>query len=173
MKALTESEWKAVAAIVVQPHIRDMLIARAMETPYFHLKNKDGSPYMDRFHLFNPTPELNDGKGKQYPDLPSVRIHHIRSADDGRDPHNHPWSARSIILKGWYLERRDDGCWCRSQGDTFEISADTFHHIETISEGGVWTLFISGDWVQTWGFRTAEGFVPWRQYLGIPEGQEG
>ncbi len=168
MNALTEREWELVAGIVTRPEVRAALIARAQLTPYFHL---DG--YMNRWWLFNPTPPKNDGADRQWPDLPSVRIHHILRSDRDRHPHDHPWNARSIILAGWYLEARDDGDYLRKPGDTFEINADTFHHIKEVSDGGVWTLFISGDWLHTWGYRTPEGKVPWRTYLGIPDGQEG
>ena len=163
MSPLTELEWRLVARIVSSPEVRAALIARAQLTPYFHLEG-----YMNRWWLFNPTPPKNDGQGKQYPELPSVRIHHILRADQ-----DHPFDARSIVLAGWYLEKRDDGHHLRKTGDTFEIKHDTFHHIKEVSTGGVWTLFISGEWKHTWGFRTEQGVVPWRQYLGIPEGQEG
>lgn len=168
MIPLNETEWAAIARIASLPSIRRLLVARAQKTPYFHL---DG--YMNRWWLFNPTPPKNDGAGRQWEDLPSVRIHHILRADEGRDPHNHPWAARSIVLAGWYRERRDEGVITRREGDTFEIGADTFHHIEEVSPGGVWTMFISGPWQHVWGFRTPEGFVPWREYLGVPDGQEG
>lgn len=167
MMPLTETEWQILAVFVSDPLVSEMLIQRAMETPYFHL---DG--YMNRYSLFNPTPAKNDGKGREYETLPSVRIHHILRGDEDRHPHNHPWDARSIILRGWYTEQRDDGLHMRKAGDTFEINHDTFHHIESVSPGGVMTMFISGDWKHVWGFRTADGVVDWRTYLGIPAGAE-
>lgn len=158
--------WKLIA--ILAHRNADWLIRRAQRTPYFHLEG-----YMERWWLFNPTPPLNSGKGRRFEWLPSVRVHHILRGDLDRHQHNHPWDARTIILKGSYVERRDDKYFVRLPGTTAEIKADTFHHIENVSEGGVWTLFISWKWKHVWGFRTEQGFVPWRTYLGIPEGEDG
>lgn len=163
--------WHILARIVARPAIAQWLYRRT--TPYFDLHDEDGSLYMHRRWLFNPTPPLNDGRGRRWEWLPSARIHHICRADNGRDPHDHPWDARTIILCGWYRERRDDGVYVRRQGDTARLKAGEFHHIEAVSPGGVWTLFITWRWRKTWGFRTPDGFVPWRRYLGIADGEEG
>lgn len=160
--------WKLIAKIAARPAVRRYLVERAKRTPYFHL---DG--YMNRWWLFNPTPAMNNGKGRRFEWLPSIRVHHILRADNDRHPHNHPWDARTIILAGFYVEKRDEGVYARLPGDTAVIEADTFHRILSVSDGGVWTLFISWKWQHVWGFRTADGFVPWRKYLGIPEGEEG
>lgn len=153
--------WKLIAAFITRPTVTEWLIRRAMRTPYFHL---DG--YMGRWWLFNPTPSRSDGKGRRFEFLPSIRIHHILREDRDRDQHNHPWNARTIILKGWYREIRGQVIFTRLQGDTAAIGANDFHSIGDVSEGGVWTLFISWRWKHTWGFRTANGFIPWRKYLG-------
>ena len=168
MIPLTEAEWQQIATVVSKPSIADALIQRAMKTPYFHL---DG--YMERWWLFNPMEGESGKKTCPHPGLPQIRIHHILRPDLDRFLHNHPFNARSIILGGWYLEQREDGMHTRSLGDTFEIGADTFHSIEMVSEGGVWTMFITDEWQHVWGFKTDNGFVPWRDFLGIPEGVEG
>ncbi len=153
--------WNMVARFCARPAVADWLIKRSKRTPYFHL---DG--YMERWWLFNPTPALSGGQGRRFEWLPSVRIHHILREDTERHPHNHPWNARTIILKGWYMDRRDDGFFMRTAGDTSTIMADDFHSIGRVSDGGVWTLFISWRWKHTWGFRVAENvIIPWRDYL--------
>lgn len=153
--------WKAIAWFVSKPAVADWLIKRAQRTPYLHLEG-----YMNRWWLFNPTPPLNGGRGRRFEWLPSIRIHHILRADQDRHEHNHPWDARTIILKGCYVEQRGSKIDVLLAGDTRRIDADTFHRIRLVSQGGVWTLFISWKYQHTWGFKTEEGFVPWREYLG-------
>lgn len=159
VRRLSEHEWKLIASLCSLQGVADALIDRAQATPYEHL---DG--YMRRWWLFN---RFDLGDGPAFPELPTLRVHHILRRDLDRHPHNHPWDARTIILKGWYREERDDGEHLREAGDTAEISASTFHRIVEVSEGGVWTLFVTGPKLQSWGFRTEDGVVPWRTYLGV------
>lgn len=162
---ITDAEWTTIARAVAVPAIAERLIALSKRTPYFDL---DG--YMERGWIY-------DAEAAGRPERASVRVHHILRADRERDKHNHPWEARTIILKGWYRERRVvdgiDVVTTRRAGDTAPIGTDTFHSIEEVSPGGVWTLFFMSPWKKGWGFDTADGFVPWREYLGVPEGVEG
>lgn len=159
--------WRATAEFLAQPEIAEWLIARSLRTPYSHL---DG--YMDRFWLLNPYDfdALKDGR-----ELPSARIHHILRADLDPHPHDHPWEARTIILKGWYIEERLDPktgqtfrCM-RSEGDTVELNFGEYHRIVEVSEGGVWTLFITKQYQGTWGFLVDGQKVPYRKYLATPK----
>jgi hypothetical protein len=183
---MTEFLWRILARIAARPTVAAWLIERAQRTPYLHL---DG--YMNRWWLFNPTPPRHNGKGRRFEWLPSIRVHHILRADHARDHHNHPWPFRTIILRGWYVESRryetfDDaadagadvaqwhhaqgsvtGHHMRRMGDTATLDAEGFHHVSQVSEGGVYTLFISGRWRHTWGFKTAQGFVPWTEYPDV------
>jgi hypothetical protein len=162
--------WKLVAKVVSIPFVSNALIKQAKKTEYFHL---DG--YMDRYWLFNRYSEIGkpDVIPKRFKWLPSIRIHHILREDDARDLHDHPWNARTIILKGWYVERRrvksshggyftDD--FVREAGDTATINFGEYHAIDAVSPGGVWTLFIAGDYLGTWGFLVNGVKVPWREY---------
>lgn len=168
--------WKAIAWVVSRQPVANWIIARAQATPYFHL---DG--YMSRWWLFNGYPP-NKETEKKWKWLPSIRIHHILREDRGRDLHNHPWDARTIIMKGGYKETRlihdphgnpewpevYDVKFSRTEGDTATLSSDDFHTIEKVSEGGVWTMFITYKYQQKWGFMTEKGFVPHDQYEGVP-----
>lgn len=165
---MLEFIWRGIARIVSRPSVAAWLIERAQRTPYKHLPG-----YMHRWWLFNPTPPENDGKGRRFEWLPSVRVHHILRADHARDMHNHPWSFRTIILRGWYIETRErqkNGrmyprvTYFREAGDTAKLDADGFHHVSKVSDGGVYTLFISWRWRHVWGFKTPDGFVAWRDY---------
>jgi len=184
--------WKLIAYIVSSPTVASWLINRAQRTPYQHIQSADNTErYMGRWWLFNPYPHGSDGDGRLYPWLPSVRIHHICRADRDRHLHDHPWNARTIILRGWYTEERPwhrlsdeeaataDGILCtdefrrglfhRVSGYTGRLLFGQYHRISSVSEAGVWTLFIVGKKRGTWGFEVNGAKVPWRQYLGLDE----
>lgn len=178
---MNEQEWQELAKIVALPQVADYLIERAKKTPYFDLEG-----YMNRNWLFNPYPNRLDlpdaerGKMKQYSDFPSIRVHHILRADLARHPHDHPWNARTIILKGWYVEDRVeqhiDGSpllvnnepyykrYRRVAGDTATLNFGEYHNIKEVSPGGVHTLFITEEYQGTWGFLVDGVKVPWREY---------
>lgn len=189
--------WRAVAAILGCPFITDWLIRRAQRTPYSPIV-KDGTLYMDRFWLFNPYPDSGasgaDRPRWQFPI--SIRIHHIVMPDQDRHLHDHPWHARTVILRGGYTEQRfiDDAeredvlnilaeyrilgiensgiadefeCFARCAGDTATLRFGEFHRITEIAPGGAWTMFITGKYRGTWGFDVDGVKVQWRKYLGL------
>lgn len=93
-----------------------------------------------------------------FPRVLGVRpmLHHIHRADHERDLHDHPWSwALSIVLRGSYDEQR------LVDGDTvvvrrvrwFNLLRGGDYHRITELHGDVWTLFISGPNIKSWGFR--------------------
>lgn len=179
--------WKAFAWVVSRPKVADYLIRRSQRTPYFHLPG-----YMNRWWLFNAydsdTSKPEDKRhGRKCTWLPSVRIHHILRADTARDLHDHPWNARTIILKGSYVERRRvgmklgvspiEGCshmrpvmepitetHARQPGDTATINYGQYHSIDAVSDGGVYTMFFTWKYMGGWGFLVNGVKVPWRQY---------
>lgn len=167
--------WKAFAKVVSHPRVADYLIERSKRTPYFHLTG-----YMNRWWLFNAydsdTSKPEDKRhGRKVTWLPSVRVHHILRADTARDLHDHPWNARTIILKGWYIERRRIGMYDmlmapitkeyeRKPGDTATINYGQYHSIDKVSKGGVYTLFFTWKYMGSWGFLVNGKKIPWRQY---------
>lgn len=188
--------WKLVAHIISRPIVANWLIRRAKRTPYQHITSADGSSvYMGRWWLFNAYPGAygDHPQPRHIPWLPSVRIHHICRADQDRDLHDHPWNARTIILKGWYREERlfsgmSDAEACsavslgnyrpgigeleRTAGYTGRLMFGQYHRISKVPDDGVWTLFITGRKRGTWGFLVDGEKVPWRTYLGLDD-QEG
>lgn len=168
-----------IAKVLARPTAVDWLIRRAMRTPYWHIAGEDGSVYMERYWLFNPYPTGNDGAGRRWGDwMPSIRIHRIMREDRDSHLHDHPWNARTFILRGWYQEerqRRHCGMsnWTatylvmREPGDTARLNFGEYHRIQAVSPGGVWTLFITGRKRGTWGFLVDGTKAPWRAYLGI------
>lgn len=158
---------KAIARFLARPAVADWLIARAMRTPYSHLPG-----YMGRWWLFNPY-ETAEGERIERSWImrlmPSARIHHIQRADAERHMHDHPWNARTFLLRGWYIEEREDGSAFRYEGTTARLRFGEFHRIAQVTRGGVWTLFITWRYRGVWGFKVDGKKVPWREYLGLDE----
>lgn len=114
-----------------------------------------------------------------------VMLHWLRQPDHARDPHDHPWSFASIVLRGGYVEDRIE----LDHGERWEIGRKTRkirwlnfcdsrtpHRIVWV-EPRTLTLVITGGKRKSWGFyqrvsREVAGecqlqYVPWREYLGI------
>lgn len=204
----TGGTWPRLTRFLARPRVADWLIRRSLRTPYSHLVcNRDGtnrvvdhgyqlqpgeSYYMRRFWLFNPYSRedniptlrltLKLGRWKKVLAFPiSIRVHHIMREDGDHDPHDHPWNARTVILKGHYLEKRDNPEFesmlpthpgnlpeilvLRRPGATATLGFGEYHRIVDVGEAGAWTLFISGPWKGVWGFRVNGTKVPWREYL--------
>lgn len=161
---IREYLWRLLAFIVSRPTIAEWLIARAWRTPY-----RDLPGYMRRGWVFNPytaSSDNSDRTERRIRWLPAIRVHHILRKDLADHPHDHPWNARTIALRDWYIERREDGTQrVIRAGDTAPIRFGQFHHIEQVSEGGVFTLFFTWDYCGTWGFLVDGVKVPWRQYV--------
>lgn len=148
---IIERIWRIVAAFCARPLVREWIIGQAKETPYLHIGN-----YMHRWWLMPQwTLERND-EGVLEPKswMPfAIRINHIKRPDMDPNLHDHPWNWRTIVLEGWYREENIFGghnYYAESQ--TRRASAETFHRINDISDGGVFTMFITGRKFNPWGF---------------------
>lgn len=164
---MPELLWKLFAWGVSRRPVANYLIKRAQRTPYTNIYGKDGVLYMARWWLFNPHPEAYSPEtARRFPI--SARIHHIAREDDDRHLHDHPWNARTVILRGGYDEIREDGLtYHRSVGSTARLNFGEYHRISSINNGGAYTLFISGQYQGTWGFKVDGVKIPWRKYLGL------
>lgn len=172
-----------LARFLARPAVADWLIRRAMKTPYVHITGPDGSTYMERYWLFNPYPVLSSGRRKWWQFPISIRLHKIMRKDDDRHPHDHPWNARTFILRGSYTEVRPariaqydhvpgthyHKAYQRDTGDTVALRFGEYHRITHVSPGGVWTLFVTGKYRGTWGFLVDDKKVPYREYLGLSD----
>lgn len=172
--------WMLIAFLLSRPMIANWLIERARKTPYTHITGPDGSIYMERYWVFN---SYDQGPNKQerskYSWFPwNIRLHWIRREDQDRHMHDHPWNARTIILRGGYVEEREDVAALasgeagdkrysitRPVGSTAKIGYGVYHRITHIAPGGAWTLFISGPYQGTWGFLVDGVKIKWRIYL--------
>ena len=160
---MREFFWRLLAEFLSMPGTATWIIQRAQRTPYVHL---DG--YMMRWWLFNPYDVEMSWWRKR---LPSIRVHHILRADTDQHMHDHPWDARTIILRGAYVEsylhRGGSFTAFRTPGDTRAIRFGEYHHIDRVYYGGVYTLFFTWKYMGTWGFLVDGKKIPWREYLGV------
>lgn len=181
--------WRLVAKLLARPAVAAWLIVRAQRTPYQHIMSADGNEmYMGRWWLFNPYSRETHKPALWWCPW-SFRVHHIMRPDEDRDLHDHPWNARTVILRGSYTEERlepagiadiakpgplmwveelDDlfkvSMRTRNPGDTARLNHGEYHRIDQISPGGVYTLFITSKWRGDWGFLVNGVKVPWRTY---------
>ncbi len=124
----------------------------------------DGGPYLTRIlfpRVFGFRPML----------------HRFHRADGDRALHNHPWKiSYSLILRGSYTEERkldDEEINGTNAPRTrtrlvrwFNILRDTdFHRVVELRGDEVWTLFVTGPRVQSWGFEEDGEFTDWREYI--------
>ena len=166
---MSECLWKIVAWVVSRRPVASWLMRRAQRTPYLHIYSPDGSEvYMYRWWLFNPCD--NDTRQCRYRWCPiSIRVHRIMTPDNDRHLHDHPWNAQTIILDGWYTERRQFSNHTRIEGDTAPLRFGEYHQITDVSRTGATTLFITGKYRGTWGFLVDGIKIRYREYLGIGE----
>ncbi|MNO23667.1 hypothetical protein D3C76_134720 [compost metagenome] len=180
---MSEFFWRLLAAVLSRPAVAAWLIRRAQRTPYLHIMSADGSEtYMGRWWLFNPY-DRDTHKPKYWWFPWSIRVHHILRPDDDRDLHDHPWHARTVILRGRYTEQRlaDEelvglmkapACAQvtefidRRAGDTATLRHGEYHRIDQVSPGGVFTLFVTSRWQGEWGFLVNGRKVDWKAYTG-------
>ncbi|MDY6901687.1 MAG: hypothetical protein SWZ49_26945 [Cyanobacteriota bacterium] len=67
--------------------------------------------------------------------------------------HNHPWFNISIILKGGYWERTDDGVKWYPPGSIIFRSAQKYHSIWIEGDKKAWTLFFHGPLSKSFEFK--------------------
>lgn len=171
MQHLPEWFWQFIAhQIVTRPHWVNAIIEYSKKTPYFDLEG-----YMNRWWTFNPHDKTKRKRKNRWWHLVSIRIHHILREDLDRHLHDHPWNARTIILKGWYQEERQRVSKrgtkyrefiLRKAGDSAKLNFGEFHRINNVSHGGVWTLFITFGYQGVWGFEVNDEKIPHYTYLG-------
>lgn len=134
----------------------------------------EGSPYLTRV-LFPRVrlPKLGPFPGCDFRPM----LHHFHRGDGDQDLHNHPWRwGLSFILSGSYVEERLEAVLPNINGDVtvatetrlvrfFNRLTDTDYHRVRELRGDVWTLFVTGERSQDWGFLVRGKHVPWRDYL--------
>lgn len=120
-----------------------------------------GKCYMRRFYL---TPTVF---GYQ------LRLHHILLSDPEIDPHDHPYNFWSWIIKGKYIEQtyvvNHDAHISfsknRKRWSLVRRPAETIHRL--ILSSDAWTVVLAGPTRREWGYHTANGFVPNKEYHAV------
>lgn len=119
--------------------------------PSFTIENAAGQPYLRRYYLLK-TKRLG------------IYIHEILRSDEDRDPHCHPWTFVSIVLKNGYLEHLPSGIKKRRFLSCIYHRAEDAHRVE-LYRGTTWTLVFVGQKRREWGFHTPDGWMHWHDYL--------
>ena len=168
---MIEMCWRFLASFLSKPFIAKAIIEYAKKQDQHKTIVMSSKEYMRRYWIFN---KCIDGVGIHRWIPFSIRIHNIRLPDEQRHLHNHPFSARTIILRGVYKEEYERGRYrIAGPGSTrFMDNLTYFHQIDAIGsdvnypDEGVWTLFIHGKRSSLgWGFMLDDGFyIPHRMY---------
>ena len=158
--------------------VRARLLAIAERRPPDVVIGGDADPYMRRWWIIPRNRWCN------------AYLHHFLRSDDDRALHDHPWWNCSLLLKGSYREHTPidpanpsgpTKSVIRSEGSfVFRRSGEMAHRISLLrsrqrvppfervfEERGapVWTLFITGPNVRSWGFWCPGGrWVHWRDF---------
>ncbi len=127
-------------------------------TPDFIIGGAD-NPYLLRWWLIPRNRWFN------------VYLHNMLRDDDPRALHDHPWWNVSIVLKGGYLEwRQDANVRWRGPGSVVFRRATTAHRLTLGSSGAPsWSLFITGPKVREWGFHCPKGWRHWKEFCALDD----
>lgn len=104
-----------------------------------------------------------------------IYLHKITMPDKDRDLHDHPWSFLSVVLRGGYDEQLGADpvigytlVRTRSWLSVAFRRATDAHRIMRLHRTPTWTFVLVGRRRRSWGFYTPQGYVGWREYLGLP-----
>ena len=98
----------------------------------------------------------------------NVYLHEMLGPDDDRAMHDHPWLNTSVVIRGGYLEHTPEGVFERTEGQVIHREPTQLHRLELLPgvERTV-SLFVTGPKVRKWGFQTADGWVPYDEFVEI------
>lgn len=136
----------------------DRIAAKILDRLHHRTIWGNGGPYLSKFRL------LNLGK-----DRLRIYLHRFYRSDEDLELHSHPWEwSFSIILRGGYVETREDGQRTYLPGSFNFIRKDDFHRVELLNEtDGAWTLFVAGPEIDTWYFMDpiSKLTTPYKKFL--------
>lgn len=136
--------------------------------PHFIIGGED-NPYLLRWFVIPRNSFIN------------IYLHKFLRSDDDRALHDHPWWFASLILKGGYIEHREDGSQRhRGTGSLALRRPNTLHRVELLThpryrgpgvyftedfrEVPTWTLVFTGPKMREWGFKCPKGWVHWETF---------
>jgi len=100
----------------------------------------------------------------------NIYLHRFGRSDDDRALHDHPWYSVSFLLQGELLEHYLNGCRHIPHFLPVFRTAKFAHRLELV-KGPVWTIFITGPRVRSWGFYCSNGWRHWRDFTTTDESQ--
>ncbi len=146
----------------MRERIANWLIGLSFQRPADVTIGGEDAPYLRRWWLIPRNRVFN------------VYLHHFLRSDDDRALHDHPWWKVSWLLRGAYTEHTIEAGGVnrrtrRAAGAIKVRGASAAHRIE-LTEGPVWTLFITGPRIRSWGFHCPKGWVHWRVFTNPADG---
>lgn len=93
----------------------------------------------------------------------NIYLHRFGRSDDDRALHDHPWYSVSFLLSGEMIEHNFRGICTIRRWWPIVRSAKFAHRLELV-KGPVWTLFITGPNIRSWGFYCPRGWRHWRAF---------
>lgn len=129
------------------------------------IRNRNGEAYLCRLRLID-TPWFG------------VYLHHVEGPDPQPDPHDHPWTFLSFVVRGGYLEQvwkavgplKTQVYSRRWRSLTWHrMRAEGYAHRILSCEPRTVTLILRGPRRREWGFWTIsnenrEGWTHWKDY---------
>ena len=107
----------------------------------------------------------------------SIKLHWIHKADPDRDLHDHPWSFRSFVLRGWYEELSCEDpvimkITKKRRINWFNSKTPYSAHRITKVSPNLLTLVVTGHKQKSWGFYDEKTFeyTDWRTYCATKQG---
>jgi hypothetical protein len=147
---------------------------------FFHhediVKDIDGqqSLYLRRWFLWGWSPISKDPRPRR-----GVYLHWFCRSDDDRDPHDHPWDFRTLVLWGGYVDEQwnsfdnngFNGRWVNGYEPMGFLAyrlrkAEHLHRVQLMPGRTSWSLLFISPKRRGWGFYTPNGWVGWRDYFG-------
>lgn len=141
--------------------LRDKIIAHvSSRAPDFQIGGA-ADPYLNRWWVIPRNPFFN------------IYLHQFIRDDDDRAEHDHPWWSLSWCLRGTLHEQINGVVRYIYEGSWRFRTARMCHRLEVppSMRGKVWTLFITGPRLRSWGFHCPTGWVPWREFTAGPNGE--
>lgn len=107
--------------------------------------------YLYRWHILPKNPIFN------------IYLHKFGRSDDDRALHDHPWYSVSFLLAGEMVEHSFKGVRHVPRFLPIFRTAKFAHRLELV-KGPVWTIFITGPRLRSWGFYCSSGWRYWKDF---------
>lgn len=96
----------------------------------------------------------------------SIRLHEWLADDDTRHFHDHPHWFLTIVLKGGYTDRSNEGLDVLRAGSVRLRAADYAHAVTEVRRGTI-TLLITGPSTRRWGFWVKGKLIKRDKYFAV------